>query len=103
RPETVRAASPCPWPAMPSKRTSADYPSPHLRIRSSTDSFVPESINLCRGSLSGHRRFSRSNAEPYSHSGLLEAREQERHFGGAKNILGGEHMRRDNFDFRLAV
>ena len=43
--------SPCPWPAMPSKRTSADYPSPHLRIRSSTDSFVPESINLCRGSL----------------------------------------------------
>jgi hypothetical protein len=39
----------------------------------------------------------------YSHSGLLEAREQERHFGGAKNILGDEHMRRDNFDFRLTV
>src|SRR6202007_2004732 len=36
---------------MPSKRTSAVYLSPHLRIRSSTDSFVPESINLCRGSL----------------------------------------------------
>src|SRR3984893_8250332 len=49
----------------------ADYPSPRLRIRSSTDSFVPESINLCRGSLAvpvdalGQFRGQRGDFEPH--------------------------------------
>jgi cytochrome c-type biogenesis protein CcmH/NrfG len=67
----------------------ADHPSPHLCIRRSTSSFVPESINLCRGSLANAHRLEPDDPHyTYVYAlALVDAEQQSVAISTLKDIL----------------